>query len=113
MQMLVQNLVVATVVLIAIAYVALRPSRERLSEALVARFVEVEYQYAAFRGFDMHENGKTRMEEMKKQIDRPIGTLIRELKERGVSVDSAGFDAAMGRPARTERIGTSVRSAPG
>jgi len=49
-----------------------------------ARFVEVEYQYAAFRGFDMHENGKSRMEEMKKQIDRPIGTLIRELKERGL-----------------------------
>ncbi|MEA2710430.1 MAG: hypothetical protein QOF78_3031 [Phycisphaerales bacterium] len=51
---------------------------------LGARFVEVEYQYAAFRGFDMHENGKSRMEEMKKQIDRPIGTLIRELKERGL-----------------------------
>jgi hypothetical protein len=49
-----------------------------------ARFIEVEYQYAAFRGFDMHENGKTRMEEMKKQIDRPIATLIRELKERGL-----------------------------
>jgi hypothetical protein len=49
-----------------------------------ARFVEVEYQYAAFRGFDMHENGKTRMEEMKKQVDRPIATLIKELKERGL-----------------------------
>jgi hypothetical protein len=49
-----------------------------------ARFVEVEYQYAAFRGFDMHENGRTRMEEMKKQVDRPIGTLIKELKERGL-----------------------------
>jgi hypothetical protein len=49
-----------------------------------ARFVEVEYQYAAFRGFDTHANGKTRMEQMKAQIDRPIGTLIRELKERGL-----------------------------
>jgi hypothetical protein len=49
-----------------------------------ARFVEVEYQYSAFRGFDMHENGKARMEEMKKHIDRPIGTLIKELKERGL-----------------------------
>ena len=49
-----------------------------------ARFVEVEYQYAAFRGFDMHENGKPRMEQMKAQIDRPIGTLIKELKERGL-----------------------------
>jgi hypothetical protein len=51
---------------------------------LGARFVEVEYQYSAFRGFDMHENGLTRMAEMKKQIDRPIGTLIKELKERGL-----------------------------
>ena len=51
---------------------------------LGARFVEVEYQYAAFRGFDMHENGKTRMEQMKAQIDRPIGTLIKELAERGL-----------------------------
>jgi hypothetical protein len=51
---------------------------------LGARFVEVEYQYSAFRGFDMHENGKTRMEQMKAQIDRPIGTLVRELKERGL-----------------------------
>lgn len=49
-----------------------------------ARFVEVEYQYSAFRGFDMHENGKSRMKEMKAQIDRPIGTLVRELKERGL-----------------------------
>ena len=49
-----------------------------------ARFVEVEYQYAAFRGFDMHENGQSRMVEMKKQIDRPIGTLIKELSERGL-----------------------------
>jgi hypothetical protein len=49
-----------------------------------ARFVEVEYQYAAFRGFDMHENGKPRMEQMKAQVDRPIGTLIKELKERGL-----------------------------
>jgi hypothetical protein len=51
---------------------------------LGARFVEVEYQYAAFRGFDMHDNGRARMEQMKAQIDRPIGTLIRELKERGL-----------------------------
>lgn len=49
-----------------------------------ARFVEVEYQYAPFQGFDMHENGHTRMADMKKQIDRPIGTLIRELDERGL-----------------------------
>ncbi|MCG3199720.1 MAG: DUF1501 domain-containing protein [Candidatus Omnitrophica bacterium] len=49
-----------------------------------ARFVEVEYQYAPFKGFDMHENGRQRMVDMKKQIDRPIGTLLRELHERGL-----------------------------
>jgi hypothetical protein len=49
-----------------------------------ARFVEVEYQYAAFRGFDMHADGKSRMEQMKAHVDRPIGTLVRELKERGL-----------------------------
>jgi hypothetical protein len=49
-----------------------------------ARFVEVEYQYAPFEGFDMHENGKSRMENMKKQIDRPIAQLIRDLHERGL-----------------------------
>ena len=49
-----------------------------------ARFVEVEYQYAPFEGFDMHENGKTRMEDIKKQIDRPIAQLIRDLDERGM-----------------------------
>jgi hypothetical protein len=49
-----------------------------------ARFVQVEYQYAPFGGFDMHENGSTRMAAMKAQIDRPIGTLINELAERGL-----------------------------
>ena len=49
-----------------------------------ARFVEVEYQYAPFEGFDTHEDGKTRMENVKKQIDRPIAQLIRDLDERGM-----------------------------
>ncbi len=49
-----------------------------------ARYVEVEYQYSPFNGFDMHANGKPRMEQMKGQIDRPIGTLLKELKERGL-----------------------------
>jgi hypothetical protein len=49
-----------------------------------ARFVQVEYQYGPFKGFDMHENGRDRMVEMKKQIDRPIGQLIRDLDERGM-----------------------------
>lgn len=49
-----------------------------------ARYIEVEYQYAPFEGFDTHENGHTRMAEMKRRIDRPIGTLIKELDERGM-----------------------------
>ncbi|MDQ6631893.1 MAG: DUF1501 domain-containing protein [Verrucomicrobiota bacterium] len=49
-----------------------------------ARFIQVEYQYAPFKGFDMHENGRQRMVEMKKQIDRPIAQLIRDLDERGL-----------------------------
>ncbi|MBL9125034.1 MAG: DUF1501 domain-containing protein [Planctomycetaceae bacterium] len=47
-----------------------------------ARFVQVEYQYGPFRGFDMHEDGQARMVEMKKQIDAPIAQLIRDLAER-------------------------------
>lgn len=49
-----------------------------------ARFVQVEYQYAAFKGFDTHEDGQRRMIEMKKQIDGPISQLIRDLADRGL-----------------------------
>ena len=49
-----------------------------------ARFVQIEYQYGPFQGFDMHENGQRRMAEMKRQIDRPIAQLIRDLRERGL-----------------------------
>jgi hypothetical protein len=55
----------------------------RLVEA-GARFVQVEYQYGPFKGFDMHEDGQTRMVEMKKQIDSPIARLIRDLADRGL-----------------------------
>lgn len=49
-----------------------------------ARFIQVEYQYGPFKGFDMHEHGAKRMVEMKKQIDRPIGAFIRDLDSRGL-----------------------------
>jgi hypothetical protein len=49
-----------------------------------ARFVQVEYQYGPFKGFDTHEDGQQRMAEMKKQIDSPIAQLIRDLHERGL-----------------------------
>ncbi len=55
----------------------------RLVEA-GARYVQVEYQYGPFKGFDMHENGRRRMTEMKKQVDGPIAQLIRDLHERGM-----------------------------
>lgn len=55
----------------------------RLVEA-GARFVQVEYQYGPFKGFDMHENGSTRMVEMKRQIDQPIAQLITDLDQRGL-----------------------------
>ena len=49
-----------------------------------ARFVQVEYQYAAFKGFDIHENSLVRLPEMKRQIDQPIAQLIRDLDQRGL-----------------------------
>ncbi|HYD02355.1 MAG TPA: DUF1501 domain-containing protein [Phycisphaerales bacterium] len=55
----------------------------RLVEA-GARFVQVEYQYGPFKGFDMHESGAARMDEMKGQIDGPIARLITDLHERGM-----------------------------
>jgi hypothetical protein len=49
-----------------------------------ARYIQVEYQYGPFKGFDMHESGHRRMVEMKRQIDRPIAQLIKDLDERGL-----------------------------
>lgn len=49
-----------------------------------ARFVQVEYQYGPFLGFDIHANGAKRMVEMKQQIDRPIAQLIKDLDQRGL-----------------------------
>src|SRR5437588_3065714 len=48
-----------------------------------ARYIQVEYQYGPFKGFDMHENGRERMIEMKRQVDRPIAPLSRALHEPG------------------------------
>jgi hypothetical protein len=49
-----------------------------------ARFIQVEYQYGPFKGFDMHESGQRRMAEMKRQFDAPIAQLIRDLHQRGL-----------------------------
>jgi hypothetical protein len=49
-----------------------------------ARFIQVEYQYGPFKGWDMHENGRRRMVEMKRQVDRPIATFLRDMDARGL-----------------------------
>lgn len=49
-----------------------------------ARFVEVSTEYVPFLGFDTHDNGHTRMIEMKQLIDRPIARLVRDLDQRGL-----------------------------
>ncbi len=48
-----------------------------------ARFISVTTEYEPFKGWDTHENGFTRLVEMKKQIDLPISQLIHDLKQTG------------------------------
>jgi hypothetical protein len=48
-----------------------------------ARFVSVTTEYVPFLGWDTHENGHTRLRDMKAQIDRPIAQLIRDLEKSG------------------------------
>jgi hypothetical protein len=55
----------------------------RLAE-VGARFIEVTTEYIPFFNWDTHENGHTRMVDMKKQIDGPIAQLVRDLEERGL-----------------------------
>jgi len=55
----------------------------RLTEA-GARFIEVTTEYVPFLGWDNHDNGHTRLIEMKKLIDTPIAQLVRDLEERGL-----------------------------
>jgi hypothetical protein len=49
-----------------------------------ARFISVTTEYEPFLGWDTHENGHTRLVDMKKQIDRPVAQLILDLEERGL-----------------------------
>lgn len=48
-----------------------------------ARFISVTTEYEPFKGFDTHENGHTRMADMKKMIDGPIAQLVKDLDESG------------------------------
>ena len=48
------------------------------------RFVEVTTEYIPFRNWDTHENGHSRTEELKRQIDAPVAQLVVDLEERGL-----------------------------
>jgi hypothetical protein len=48
-----------------------------------ARFIEVTTEYIPFLNWDTHENGHTRLVDIKKQIDGPIAQLILDLEQRG------------------------------
>ena len=48
-----------------------------------ARFISVTTEYEPFIGWDTHENGHTRLVNMKKMIDAPIAQLVRDLDESG------------------------------
>ena len=48
-----------------------------------ARFIEVTTEYIPFLNWDTHENGHTRLIDIKKQIDAPIAQLVLDLEERG------------------------------
>ncbi|NDC76644.1 MAG: DUF1501 domain-containing protein [Chitinophagia bacterium] len=48
-----------------------------------ARFISVTTEYEPFFGFDTHENGHTRMADMKKLIDAPVAQLVKDLERSG------------------------------
>jgi len=55
----------------------------RLTEA-GARFIEVTSEYIPFQYWDTHENGHTRVVDLKKSIDAPIAQLVLDLEQRGL-----------------------------
>jgi hypothetical protein len=55
----------------------------RLVEA-GARFIEVTSEYIPFKYWDTHDNGHTRLAELKQSIDAPIAQLVMDLEERGL-----------------------------
>ncbi len=48
-----------------------------------ARFISVTTEYEPFKGWDTHDNGHTRIADMKKQIDGPVSQLIKDLEHTG------------------------------
>src|SRR5258707_8578600 len=55
----------------------------RLIEA-GARYIEVTTEYVPFLYWDTHDNGHTRLAELKRQIDAPIAQLVLDLEQRGL-----------------------------
>lgn len=48
-----------------------------------ARYITVTTEYEPFFGWDTHDNGNTRLKDMKKMIDAPIAQLIKDLDQSG------------------------------
>jgi Protein of unknown function (DUF1501) len=48
-----------------------------------ARFIEVSTEYVPFKGWDTHDNGHTRLVDMKHLIDGPIAQLVKDLEAKG------------------------------
>ena len=48
-----------------------------------ARFISVTTEYEPFKNWDTHDNGHTRLVDMKKQLDGPISQLIKDLERTG------------------------------
>jgi hypothetical protein len=55
----------------------------RLAE-VGARYIEVTTEYIPFLNWDTHENGHTRLVDMKQQIDGAVSQLVLDLEERGL-----------------------------
>lgn len=55
----------------------------RLIEA-GARYLEVTTEYIPFLNWDTHDNGHTRIRDLKRQIDAPIAQLVLDLEQRGL-----------------------------
>ena len=49
-----------------------------------ARFIEVTTEYVPFENWDTHEDGHTRLRELKHRIDGPVSQLVLDLEERGL-----------------------------
>lgn len=48
-----------------------------------ARFISVTTEYVPFFGWDTHDNGHTRLKDMKEMVDGPISQLIKDLDKSG------------------------------